>query len=245
MSAVETTPKALTKAMVSRLYNPFKEGIVTAAEALVAAEEKVTHSRVALGRIIGEAVAALTTGGASAEEAQARIMETVGTVTSSVEWQTVQGWVRSAVVYDSLPDTVDADSFSCEALKAIGQVKPDDRSTFVEVLADAKITNVRDIREAVTAHRSAEAELSGKPSRSAKGTAASAADAVKAGKRIQEKNPLPDRETDEEAWIVAVAMLAVDIRTKCPKFTRPAMVAAIEETIHGILFGDEEAADVV
>ena len=222
----------ITKKALAALYSPLATAITVAAEALAVAEEAVTLTRVALGRTVGEAVAALTTAGASAEEAQARIMETILPV-YVVEWDTVQTWVRAATVADSLPEAL-RETFSTEALVTLGRVKPEERNEFAEVCNAEGITGVRALRDAVAAHNAAE-----HPSeRSGKRNVTQAADVVKQAEKYLKENPLPDA-SDVDERETALVLLGFFLGKKCPKFRVAAVTSGVEEVLYEGPLGDE------
>lgn len=228
--------KTLTKKALEALYSPFAETITVATEALVAADSAMQACRLAVGRTVAETVSALTTAGASAEEAQALILATVAKVYGEVEWKTVEGWVRASAVADSLPDDI-RDSFTTEALVTLGRVKPDERTTFAEVCTESGITSVRALREAVKAHNEAE----GGTERAKKRNATQAADAVKAGDKYLADNPLPA--TDDEGYAVALVMFGFFLGKKLPKFRATAVQSAVEEMLYdGEVAEDEDAS---
>lgn len=226
--------KALTKKALTALYEPFDATIQAATVALVAAEESLTLVRVALGRAAGDAVSALTTAGASAEEAQARVMSSIHVVYAVVEWTTVQGWIRAATVADSLPAAI-RESFSTEALVTLGRVKPEERNEFAEKQNAAGITGVRALRDAVAAHNAA----TGKESKSkARQNLTQAEDAVKRVEEYLGKNELPAEGT--EGYDVALVMLGVYIGQKCPKHRAASLKNGIEEALYTGPVADED-----
>lgn len=229
--------KTLTKKALTALYEPLANPILLATEALVKADEALTLCRVRLGRTVADAVSALTTAGASADEAQSRIMDTIHSVYGSVEWATVQGWVRAATVADSLPAALQ-ESFTTEALVTIGRIKPEDRDEFVTVCNAEGITGVRALREAVKAHNEAE----GGTDRAKKRNVTQAADVVKVAEKYLSATPLPDR--DDEGYNVALVMLGVAIGKKCPKFRTAAILSAVEETLYdGPIADDDDGSE--
>lgn len=228
--------KKLSQKAMQALYEPLANPILLAAEALVKADEALTLCRVRLGRTVADAVTALTQAGASAEEAQARIMETILSVYGAVEWATVQGWVRAATVADSLPEALQ-DAFTTEALITIGRVKPDDRTEFVEVCSAEGITGVRALREAVKAHNEAE----GGTERAKKRNVTQAADVVKVAEKYLKDTPLPEKGDEDRE--TALVMLGVMIGKKCPKFRTAAILSAVEETLYDGPIADEDESD--
>jgi hypothetical protein len=215
-------------------FDEFEAPLVESLETLIAAEDAVTLSRVAFGRIAGAAVAALTTAGASAEEARDRIMATVATVTTAVEWETVQGWIRAATVADSLPEDV-RDEFSTEALVTIGRIPVEaknggmTREEFATHAASEGIASVRALRELVAAEKTANGT-----SRKPAGNATQAAAFVQAMRRLAKENPQGEDE-DATSYAAFVAALAGQ---KCVKFRK----AAIREGIAEFMTPDEDAA---
>jgi hypothetical protein len=234
------TVKTLSKAAVTKLYAPFVDAITEAAKVLASTEAAVTLSRIALGRIVAEAVTALTTAGASADEAQTRILATVQAAYPNVtEYATVNAWVRAATVADSLPVEYQ-ESFSTEALVTLGRVKPEDRATFVEVATESGITSVRGLREAVNAHNAAE----GGTARGKKRNATQAADAVKALDTFakNDANVRPDGDADEAVLVWAMVQGWL-LGKKCPKFNRQAIIDACEEFLGPDIDTDGDDSD--
>ena len=218
------TVKSLTKKAADAIYRPFVADLVSAVQDVVLSENLAKVARVNLGRVAASAVSALTTAGASADEAQTRVMSTVNGVDGSLAWETVSAWIRAATVADSLPESI-RDSFGVDSLVAIGRIPADDRETFATSLVEAGTLTIRPVRDAVTAYKATNGtEGKGAP----KGTAAKVAEVVKVISRVEKSSPLPARD-DSDAYSVALAMLATDVRTKCPGFQRPVLLAAWEE----------------
>lgn len=240
---------SISKTQLSKLYKPFVEGITLAATAVREAEEKVTLTRTMLGREVGKAVATLTGGGASVEEAQALIMETIDKVAPNlVDWKTVQGWVRASVVEDSLPEEL-REVYSTQALQEIGKIAEEpknggkSRVDFAQEMAKSGKTSVRELRTAVRDEK----DSSGGAEKTAASKATQAAKAVEIGKKHLKDHPLPtDPGADFTATFVALFELGVAVGKKATSFRKDAYNAAGEELITDWLVetGQIQVADV-
>lgn len=149
---------------IADALDPFVPVISEGISELQRLEASEAGLKVRIGGTISEAVQAMTSAGASAEEAQERILRTVG---PDYKWSTVQAWTRAYVVASTLPDPIReaclaGEAFGVDALQAIGRVpeKDDERATFAQSLSDSGTFGTYKVRDAVTAHKGQKAPKS-------------------------------------------------------------------------------------
>ena len=139
------------EAALSPYLAPLSEKLVTLGEN----EAAVEMLRRDVGGIIGSAVRDMMAAGASAEEAQTRILNTVG---PDYKWGTLNGWIRANVVFEAIQDEdlkKKAEVLGVDALNAVGRVseKEGEREKFTRALLDDGITGAHRVRKAVTEHK--------------------------------------------------------------------------------------------
>jgi hypothetical protein len=224
----------ITTRKLNATLKPFVDSLVSAATVVAKAEDAVQNARVTLGRIVAQAVSALTTAGASSDEAQDAIMSKIGF--AHLEWATVQAWVRAATVEDSLAESLHG-TFGVDSLVALGRLTHDPdgdspRLTLAEELAESGTTTIRPVREAVAA-----AKGSGNGAGTAKGTRqASSAIVKKVTKIADEVRAMLESSgiewtDDRQAAIYAVADLGIRIGRGGKASTKP-LTNAAEEVLY-------------
>lgn len=209
-------------------FAPFAPKVTGAAEVVLKAEGKLTALRMTLGSIVGKASAALLAVGATTDEVKdiissALIVESVGTL----EWTTVQGWVRSARVESTLPkdvrESLAAAGVGVDGFAAIGSVPDKDgaREAFAREVIASGASSIRDIRESAKLHKPAK----DKPKQN---NAAKVADVVKASGTLAGKSGW----NRDDASAVETALHFIGLRDKCPGFSMTVMRSACEEILH-------------
>lgn len=159
---------------IAEAFDPFVNPLTEGIGELQRLEATEAGLKVRIGGTVAEAISAMMAVGSSAEEAQERILRTVG---PDYKWPTVQAWTRAYTVAQTLPEPIReaclaGEAFGVDALQAIGRVpeKDDERATFAQSLSDSGTFGTYKVRDAVTAHKGQKAP---------KGTAEKAADIVK------------------------------------------------------------------
>lgn len=216
MTAVTLSTGAKGKAITEALA-PFVDPIHEDLLVLGRIEQDAASCKVRLGGSIAEAVTAMTAAGASAEEAQERILRTVG---PEYKWATLQAWTRAYVVEQTLGET-ERGTFGVDALQAIGRVpeKDGERAKFAASLREKGTTGTYKVRDAVTAHKGS--------SSAPKGNSERAADIVKRGKGEKGDGfrSLVSQITGGDAALVSLVLAGYSVLTgkDAEKYHRDAM----------------------